>query len=200
MPKGDRTGPFGTGPMTGRAAGFCSGAGVPGFMNPSFGGGRGLGFGRGRGFWSRGFGGGGFGRRNRYFATGLPAWGRPGSYVSPFVRRDPEWEKQTLRSRRKPPGRRFRRSKKGSASSRRRTREGLGNLEIRPRLTRPGQPNTVFHERMCSMTKGVFTLQVTPFTKDLKLDEPGLRILIHRQIESGVHGIAPSASPGKIPP
>lgn len=97
MPKGDRTGPFGTGPMTGRAAGFCSGSGVPGFMNPSFGGGRGLGFGRGRGFWSRGFGGGGFGRRNRYFAAGLPAWGRPGSYVSPFVRRDPEWEKQTLR-------------------------------------------------------------------------------------------------------
>ena len=49
------------------------------------------------------------------------------------------------------------------------------------------------------MTKGVFTLQVTPFTKDLKLDEPGLRILIHRQIESGVHGIAPLGVIGENP-
>jgi len=34
MPLGDRTGPAGAGPMTGRAAGFCAGYPVPGYMNP----------------------------------------------------------------------------------------------------------------------------------------------------------------------
>ena len=34
MPFGDRTGPLGLGPMTGRAAGFCAGFPVPGFANP----------------------------------------------------------------------------------------------------------------------------------------------------------------------
>ncbi len=34
MPFGDRTGPAGLGPMTGRAAGFCAGFPVPGYMNP----------------------------------------------------------------------------------------------------------------------------------------------------------------------
>jgi hypothetical protein len=34
MPRGDRTGPAGMGPMTGRAAGYCAGSGTPGFMNP----------------------------------------------------------------------------------------------------------------------------------------------------------------------
>jgi hypothetical protein len=63
MPRGDRTGPLGYGPMTGRAMGHCSGNPVPGFMYPAprFGFGRGygfarpFGFGRGRGrcrFWS----------------------------------------------------------------------------------------------------------------------------------------------------
>ncbi len=46
MPGGDRTGPRGLGPMTGRAAGLCAGAGVPGSMNPQ----PGRGFGKGRGF------------------------------------------------------------------------------------------------------------------------------------------------------
>jgi len=98
MPRGDRTGPYGMGPMTGRAAGYCAGAGVPGFMNPAFGRGRGLGFGRSRGFWNQGFGCGGFGRRNRYFAADLRGWGRPGSSADPFVKPDPEWEKQALRA------------------------------------------------------------------------------------------------------
>jgi hypothetical protein len=31
---GNRTGPAGLGPMTGRSAGFCAGYSVPGFMNP----------------------------------------------------------------------------------------------------------------------------------------------------------------------
>jgi hypothetical protein len=34
MPFGDGTGPAGLGPMTGRAAGFCAGYSVPGYMNP----------------------------------------------------------------------------------------------------------------------------------------------------------------------
>jgi hypothetical protein len=57
--------------MTGRAAGFCAGYGMPGYANP--GGGRGGGFGFGRG---RGRGGGGWGWRHRYWATGLPGWQR----------------------------------------------------------------------------------------------------------------------------
>jgi hypothetical protein len=61
MPGGDRTGPLGTGPRTGRAAGYCSGSGMPGYANPVPGRGFGMGFGRGRGGWGRGrgFGGGG---------------------------------------------------------------------------------------------------------------------------------------------
>jgi len=34
MPGGDGTGPAGMGPMTGRAAGYCAGYPVPGYMNP----------------------------------------------------------------------------------------------------------------------------------------------------------------------
>jgi len=34
MPGGDRTGPRGLGPRTGRAAGFCAGYYMPGFDNP----------------------------------------------------------------------------------------------------------------------------------------------------------------------
>ena len=68
MPGGDRTGPGGRGPMTGRAAGYCAGYPGPGYMNPDVPGyGRGFGFGRGRGFgrgfWGRGRG---FWRRGYY--------------------------------------------------------------------------------------------------------------------------------------
>lgn len=74
MPRGDGTGPMGMGPMTGRAAGYCAGYGVPGYMNPAPG--RGF-YGRGRGGFGRGGGrGGGWGRRNWYYATGLPGWTR----------------------------------------------------------------------------------------------------------------------------
>lgn len=38
---------------------------------------------------------------------------------------------------------------------------------------------------------------VTPFKKDLSLDEEGLRILIKRQVEAGVHGIAPLGVTGE---
>jgi hypothetical protein len=67
MPAGDGTGPMGMGPMTGRGAGYCAGFGAPGYMNPTPGGALGGGFRRG---------GGGRGRRNWYYATGLPGWMR----------------------------------------------------------------------------------------------------------------------------
>jgi len=55
MPRGDRTGPSGLGPMTGRGLGNCSNN--PNTGNTFFGGGfgRGMGFGRGRGFGFKNF-------------------------------------------------------------------------------------------------------------------------------------------------
>jgi hypothetical protein len=67
MPGGDRTGPRGMGPMTGRAAGYCADHDAPGYTNPA----PRLGFGMG---WRRR--GGGWGWRNWYYATGLPSWAR----------------------------------------------------------------------------------------------------------------------------
>jgi len=80
MPRGDGTGPMGMGPMTGRAAGYCAGYGVPGYAN-SF---RGLGAGYG----------GGRGRRNWFYATGIPAWSFSGApYRAPYApTRDQEME------------------------------------------------------------------------------------------------------------
>lgn len=74
MPGGDGTGPRGFGPMTGRAAGFCTGFGVPGYMS-NFPAGRGYrAFGRGRGQGGRGF-------RNWFYGTGLAGWQRAGNYM-----------------------------------------------------------------------------------------------------------------------
>ena len=76
MPKGNGRGPLGSGPMTGRGAGFCGGNGMPGYMN----------FGeREARCGGGGFGGGGHGWRNRYFETGLPgrSWSRTGSSGRP---------------------------------------------------------------------------------------------------------------------
>ncbi len=49
MPGGDRTGPRGEGPLTGRGAGYGGGYGMPGYMNPVPG--------RGAGFYGAGRGG-----------------------------------------------------------------------------------------------------------------------------------------------
>jgi len=70
MPRGNRTGPRGMGPMTGDGMGYCAGYDVPGHANP------GPGFGRGRGGWgaSPGWQGGGRGWRHSYCATGVPGW------------------------------------------------------------------------------------------------------------------------------
>lgn len=53
MPMGDRTGPTGQGPRTGRAAGYCAGMEEPGCVHrgPGFGSGRGGGRGRGGHGW-----------------------------------------------------------------------------------------------------------------------------------------------------
>jgi hypothetical protein len=80
MPRGDGTGPAGWGPMTGRAAGYCAGYNMPGYMSPV----------PGRGFWGRGRGGGGRGWRNWYYATGLTGWQRGamrpfGPYGAPYA-------------------------------------------------------------------------------------------------------------------
>ncbi|UCF79276.1 MAG: DUF5320 domain-containing protein [Candidatus Eiseniibacteriota bacterium] len=90
MPGGDRSGPAGAGPRTGRGAGLCAGYPTPGYMNAGVewsgyaggfgrrsGFGRGFRFGRGRG--GRVFGegawlGGGRGWRYRFWATGVPGW------------------------------------------------------------------------------------------------------------------------------
>lgn len=74
MPFGDRTGPLGFGPRTGRAMGYCAGFPGPGSMNPVPGSGW-FGAGRGRG---RGWFGGGRGCRHWYWTTGLPGWARAG--------------------------------------------------------------------------------------------------------------------------
>lgn len=74
MPWGDRTGPWGLGPMTGRAAGSCAGYPVPGYMNPMPGFGWGFGFGGG---WGKG-GGWGSPWRGRGPFSYLPPWQRPG--------------------------------------------------------------------------------------------------------------------------
>ncbi len=89
MPGGDRTGPAGMGPMTGRAAGYCAGYGAPGYMNPmpgrGFGRGWGRGFGGGRG-WGGGFGGG--------FGVGA-AYPPPGA--APVYNPDPKEELEMLK-------------------------------------------------------------------------------------------------------
>jgi Family of unknown function (DUF5320) len=97
MPGGDRTGPRGLGPMSGRGGGYCGGYERPGFSNPAPGyamrfGGRCGGWGRGQGW------------RHWYYATGLPAWGRP-EYPVPVqvaeqelagLKNEAEWLKDQL--------------------------------------------------------------------------------------------------------
>ncbi len=96
MPRGNGTGPAGMGRMTGRAAGYCAGFMTPGFANPYPGFGRGMGMGRS-------FRGGGYGRRNMFYATGLPGYARYSGfppapeYYPGYQTPDPEFEKQMLK-------------------------------------------------------------------------------------------------------
>jgi len=88
MPAGNRTGPRGMGPMTGRGAGYCGGYGAPGYANPIPGRGYGLGWGRGGawGGWGRGRG---RGRGDRFYAAGFPRWARFG--YAPAWEAPPMW-------------------------------------------------------------------------------------------------------------
>lgn len=78
---------MGTGPMSGRGAGFCAGYAVPGYANAA--GGRGLG--RGFGFFGRSRG-----RRNWFWATGLAGWQRMAAPPVPQV--DEAQQVQALKS------------------------------------------------------------------------------------------------------
>jgi hypothetical protein len=69
---------MGTGPMTGRRAGYCAGYDEPGFANPAS-----------RLGLARGFRGGGHGWRHWFYATGLPRWARWG-YSPPTPQQEAE--------------------------------------------------------------------------------------------------------------
>ena len=73
MPRGDRTGPMGAGPMTGRGLGYCAGISSPGYAYRGW-----YGYGAGRG--GRPWGGGrgrawGGGRGYGHGGWGDPGWG-----------------------------------------------------------------------------------------------------------------------------
>ena len=76
MPGGDRTGPVGAGPMTGRGAGYCAGYPVPGYTNPFV----------GRGWFGRGRGRGWFGR-----GRGWRHWYGQGPGWTPYYHGDPSY-------------------------------------------------------------------------------------------------------------
>lgn len=96
MPRGDHAGPMGMGPMTGRAAGYCAGFGMPGYANTAPGRFMGMNFGPGHGNWRQNFGGG-RGLRNMFYLTGLPGWMRFGGYATPYQQPDAELEGRTLK-------------------------------------------------------------------------------------------------------
>lgn len=83
MPGGDRTGPAGAGPMTGRGLGLCGGYGAPGFMQGGW---------MARSAWGGRPWGGGRGWRHWFHATGLPGWMRFG-HAPP----SPQQEKEALK-------------------------------------------------------------------------------------------------------
>jgi len=97
MPKGDRTGPTGSGAMTGHQAGYCAGYQTPGMANPV----------PGRGFRIGAFrrrGARGHGWRNMFYATGRPGWmryghyGVPAEYPAPYQQVDLNWDARELRN------------------------------------------------------------------------------------------------------
>jgi len=51
---------------------------------------------------------------------------------------------------------------------------------------------------MADALKGVYSAVATPFTADQEVDEAGLRALVDRTIESGVHGLVPCGSTGEF--
>ncbi len=93
MSRGDRTGPEGMGPMSGRAAGYCARFDMPGFANRPY-----------RQVLETGPEGdrrrgsrGGHGWRHMFWATGLPGWMRQGNYRDNRQKMDLAFEKQSLK-------------------------------------------------------------------------------------------------------
>jgi hypothetical protein len=100
MPGGDRTGPAGLGPMTGRSQGYCAGYPEPGYTNPRYGRGFGRGLGRGfsRGYWGRGRG---FWRKGYYpelYYPREPTKEEEKTYLEKMVK-DLEEEIKTIKER-----------------------------------------------------------------------------------------------------
>ncbi len=95
MPRGDRTGPAGMGPMSGRGAGYCAGLDMPGFANRAFG----RNYGAESGIARRRGQGGRNGWRHMFWATGLPGWMRRDNYRGNRQSMDPALEKQSLKYR-----------------------------------------------------------------------------------------------------
>jgi Family of unknown function (DUF5320) len=100
MPAGDRTGPMGMGPMTGRGVGYCGGYEAPGWAN--WGPGRRF-FGPG-GRWGgyRAGRGGGWQWRHWFYASGQPRWVGwetlpAGVYGAPYAAPSREQEIEMLR-------------------------------------------------------------------------------------------------------
>jgi hypothetical protein len=86
---------MGMGSMTGRVAGFCAGNNMPGYLNNVGGRGYGMNCGRRGGFGGRG---GGFGRRNRFYTTGVPRRAGFGGFATSDQNTAPEVKKQALQN------------------------------------------------------------------------------------------------------
>lgn len=93
MPRGDGTGPTGMGAMSGRAAGFCSGSGTPGYANSLPVNRLGLGARRG---WGQAGGGRGGCRWN--YAPGIQSRAPGGFYGPRFQGQTPDREKLALKN------------------------------------------------------------------------------------------------------
>ncbi len=93
MPRGDGTRPMGMGAMSGRAAGYCSGAGTAGYANPLPVNRLGLGARRG---WGQFGGGRGWCRSN--YAPGIQSRAPYGVYGPPVQGQTPDREKLALKN------------------------------------------------------------------------------------------------------
>ncbi|MFO7694714.1 MAG: DUF5320 domain-containing protein [Vicinamibacterales bacterium] len=95
MPGGDRTGPQGAGPQSGRGTGHCAGG-----AQPTPGRGMGGGFGRGWGFGARSGGGGaGRGWRNGLAGGGWRWWRRGSAIAAPVDQAEPVGGEAELKDR-----------------------------------------------------------------------------------------------------
>ncbi len=80
MPRGDRRGPDGAGPMSGRGMGYCAGFDAPGYVRPGVGRGGGgggrarAGYGRGMRHGRGGYGYGAYGYGGYGYGGGGPGW------------------------------------------------------------------------------------------------------------------------------